>query len=77
MSIVSRPPKLYAIFDQLPGPESCKFIELEDETGMSVGPSVGVEWSNKQYSDYVELGPFYSAKQIDEFMELKGLSFNE
>jgi len=39
------------VFDKLPGPQGCTFIEVEDETGKSI--SVG-EWVNRE-DGYVEL----------------------
>ncbi len=57
---------VYVIFDGQPGPESPKFVELEDENGNSVGPmEVESKWERDPASSVAErenlyrLGPFY------------------
>jgi hypothetical protein len=43
--------------DQLPGPESCTFIETEDSTGAGVGSNVGLGWTTDEMGAL--LGPFF------------------
>ena len=49
--------QVWVRFDQLPGPESCTFIETEDSTGAGVGSNVGLEWTEDEMGAL--LGPFY------------------
>lgn len=71
--------KLYVIFDAPPGPESGRFVEVEDEKGQSHGPqTTGAEW--EQYDGmypqptaewrvgdpaFWRLGPFVPASVAD------------
>ncbi len=50
--------KVYVVFDGPPGPESGRFVELEDEEGRGVG---GVDWEEVPSEDGTplwRLGPF-------------------
>jgi hypothetical protein len=63
---VTVPTTLWIITDKLPGPESCQFIEMEDDNGSSHGKDVGIEW--KKYptpsEELAALGPFFSKKEV-------------
>lgn len=52
---------LYIVTTGLPGPDpsECGFVELEDESGASVGPSsTGADWHPVPGADLYRLGPF-------------------
>lgn len=49
---------LWVVFDGPPGPESGRFVEVEDSEGKSVGPfQTGVGWVHSE-DGYWRLGPF-------------------
>lgn len=54
MSKQGRPPGLYVVFDGPPGPESGRFIEVEDHNGKSVGAP---QWHMEDGGQWA-LGPF-------------------
>lgn len=62
--------KVYVIFDGPPGHDSGEFIEVEDETGMSIKPGdLGeMAWSKAKTAGYYRLGPFW---RIDYSEDLK------
>lgn len=52
---------LYIVTTGLPGPDpaTCGFVEVEDETGASVGPSTtGADWHPVPDTNLYRLGPF-------------------
>ena len=51
---------LWVRFDGRPGPDSCLFVELEDDSGAGRGPDIGVGW--KDDGGYALLGPFVSQR---------------
>jgi hypothetical protein len=56
-----REPGYYIIFDGPPSRESGRFIEVEDETGRSVGAETGAEWVEERWVGLPStwsLGPF-------------------
>ena len=58
---------LYIVTTGLPGPDpaECGFVELEDESGASVGPSTtGADWHPVPGADLYRLGPFLSASGV-------------
>jgi hypothetical protein len=69
--------KLYVICDGLPGPDSCKFIELEDERGAGHGPDVGVEWESFGPWSRARLGPFVPAAAVEEIRDELRSAFND
>jgi len=49
----------YVRFDGPPGPESCRFVELEGHDGRGVGPAEsGADWSGPDQYGHYRLGPF-------------------
>lgn len=53
--------KVYVVFDGPPGPESGRFVELEDEEGRGVGGvNHVVQWSEQEtkHGKLWRLGPF-------------------
>lgn len=55
---------LYIVTTGLPGPDpaTCGFVELEDETGASVGDASGADWRYHPTSQGLyQLGPFAPA----------------
>lgn len=59
-----RRPGLYIIFDGPPSHESGRFVEVEDETGRSVGLS-GREWIEEENGLWA-LGPFQLSERIHD-----------
>lgn len=57
-----KPIPFYVVFDGVPGPDSCKFVEIETEEGKGVGPDVAGGWSDHPTSSQLKrLGPFILA----------------
>jgi hypothetical protein len=52
---------LYVVTDGRPGPESCRFVELETADCVGVGPNVGIDWSDHPVVGLSRLGPFVAA----------------
>ncbi len=56
---------IYIIFDGMPGPNGCHFVEVENEKGSSVGLVDGVSWEDHPHSDgFTRLGPFVPASAL-------------
>ena len=55
--------RLYIVFDGPPGPDSCRFVEVENQHGASVKAG---EWTQCAQSPFWQLGPFYRQPQREE-----------
>ena len=53
-----RKKEIYIIFDGLPGPESPRFVEVENGEGRSIR----IEWS--KYGEFYRLGPFQLENEV-------------
>ncbi len=56
---------VYIVFDGMPGPNGCQFVEVENEKGSSVGLVDRVSWGDHPHSHgLTRLGPFVSASAL-------------